>query len=945
VGFQNVGNRVGLRNNHFVARGGESLSFFERYFGELTDGENQVCCPFHNDTRPSAHVNTEKGLFHCKVCDLGISEAVFTKKLLNMGYKDALKFIDELGKNERTWEAEKNAFLYRDESVQAAKDLGVSDTVIEELELGYMQQGLFSIPVKVYGAIMDTRTIYPKGTTFPNGKPKKVISEEKTGNNILPFDRWIHDTRPTLLCAGEKDMMAARSNGFNAITFTHGEGSFPVLYASQFRDRKVYVVYDNDDAGRDGAIECAVRLKEAGAIPYVVTGHHSVCTEKGEDIHDFFMKYNGTANDLKAILTKAVPFSEEEYQKERTRLVPLVRLIEAVEGQYTNQYISSRVQTTATFDDIYKIPEFVEFEKITEHEGMLTKGDKRYWSLDSSNLDEVLYLMDSNIKKDEQLKNLKKLIYLGTEKGVTVRIKSQVEVFKAAVSDDLEKESEQTESPIDLVVYSIGKRLESGQKYRVTYKAIPHPLQAQKVVGIVSKVEESDNSVNAFKVNEGVLESMKVFQVQEGQTVEEKIEQIYQKAKGFAGAQLRKQIYLANEFFFHTPLHFQFFGEKTKAILDVMIIGEPRSGKSKTSKSMIDMYELGIITSLKTSTEAGLIGGSDKSNGGFKTKIGVIPRNHKGAVVLEEFSGAPERFISSMTEIRSSNKLRINRVNGTLVMDCMVRMLSISNPKVVGGYQKTLHDYPDGVEVLRDLIGANEDIARYDYFLLVDKPKGKELVNPKTRTQPAYDKQSYMNRIRWIWSRKPEQIVFEPHIEDYLISQADRLTEIFGDHLNIFGTEAWEKLARVSVATAATVCAFDETGEKLLINEEHINYAYEFLKSCYDNDLFRFKEYVDRENKYVTVDDLGIAHLQSVYDTNSVAITQLEQYSTISRAQFAGLSGLSNDDCNKLLSQLTTSAMIRHVGKGDIQPTQRFRRSMRQIEKHSVRLQKVGDVL
>ncbi len=48
---------------------------------------------------------------------------------------------------------------------------------------------------------------------------------------------------------------------------------------------------------------------------------------------------------------------------------------------------------------------------------------------------------------------------------------------------------------------------------------------------------------------------------------------------------------------------------------------------------------------------------------------------------MEEFSGARPDFIKTMTDIRSSNELRLSRVSGELIVPCKLRMITISNPR------------------------------------------------------------------------------------------------------------------------------------------------------------------------------------------------------------------------------------------------------------------------
>ena len=52
------------------------MEYFKKYFNEVEDKnwldeEVKVCCPFHDDSRPSASINTSKNLFHCWVCNIG----------------------------------------------------------------------------------------------------------------------------------------------------------------------------------------------------------------------------------------------------------------------------------------------------------------------------------------------------------------------------------------------------------------------------------------------------------------------------------------------------------------------------------------------------------------------------------------------------------------------------------------------------------------------------------------------------------------------------------------------------------------------------------------------------------------------------------------------------------------------------------------------------------
>lgn len=50
-------------------------------------------CPFHGEKTPSFHVNAEQGYFHCFGCGAGGDVITFIRKIENLDYIDAVKFL------------------------------------------------------------------------------------------------------------------------------------------------------------------------------------------------------------------------------------------------------------------------------------------------------------------------------------------------------------------------------------------------------------------------------------------------------------------------------------------------------------------------------------------------------------------------------------------------------------------------------------------------------------------------------------------------------------------------------------------------------------------------------------------------------------------------------------------------------------------------------------
>ena len=83
------------------------MIFFQNYFPDVDfdnandNNEVAVNCPFPHhaggveyfETIPSAHINVEKNVFHCKVCGQQHSESGFVKEKLGVSYGAAIKLI------------------------------------------------------------------------------------------------------------------------------------------------------------------------------------------------------------------------------------------------------------------------------------------------------------------------------------------------------------------------------------------------------------------------------------------------------------------------------------------------------------------------------------------------------------------------------------------------------------------------------------------------------------------------------------------------------------------------------------------------------------------------------------------------------------------------------------------------------------------------------------
>jgi adenylate kinase family enzyme len=367
----------------------------------------------------------------------------------------------------------------------------------------------------------------------------------------------------------------------------------------------------------------------------------------------------------------------------------------------------------------------------------------------------------------------------------------------------------------------------------------------------------------------------------------------------------------------------------------MIIVGESRTGKSSTADILRQTYGLGCFTSLagNSATIPGLVGGSNKTASGYQTRAGIIPQNHKGLIIFEEFGKSNQNIIKELTDIRSSNEVRITRVSGTITLPAMVRMMSLTNPKNINGQIKSIASYPNGIAVLTDLVETAEDIARYDLIVILSE-RGNAQIDPLWEPDSPLDTQLYRDRIRWVWSRTADQINITKDVALYVINRSNEINKELEGHIKIFGTEAWKKITRLSVAIAGYLASSDESFENIVVTKDHVDFAIEYMLELYDNQTFKLKEYIHYEKQYTEIDEEGQQLLQNLYDKFPMLIIQLEQHSEANKNVLTGATGYTADELNKALNALAKGLFIKFSNYNVI-PTERFRLGLAKLERNT----------
>ncbi|NCC55427.1 MAG: toprim domain-containing protein [Erysipelotrichia bacterium] len=315
----------------------------------LKTGEQNLC-PFphkHSKTgkkylekTPSSGIN-EGGAFNCFVCGRGYTdEDWFTSAFLNCSYKQAGKF-NKMLKDTRMFLPQKLKWKTHQDNLkeelkdhsssiyQYLKELDLLD-LIEDARLGLYQNRL-TLPYFYKGQVINLLQF------CPGEVPKYRNSKPSITGIVAATKRFSKSEDYILITAGEKDMLVATKNGFNAVSILGGEKAKPYYYKNIFRNKKVYIAYDNDTAGKEGAFDLAeylykvtknIKILNVMDIYNELEGDlTTVAKEDKEDLTDFFIKYKKTDIDLWNIIENA-----NWYQPPALENQNVLKLIQDVQG-------------------------------------------------------------------------------------------------------------------------------------------------------------------------------------------------------------------------------------------------------------------------------------------------------------------------------------------------------------------------------------------------------------------------------------------------------------------------------------------------------------------------------------------------------------------------------------------------------------------------------------
>jgi hypothetical protein len=855
---------------------------------KFREGRNSdVWCCFHKERKGESLSLDAKGKWFCHSCQAGggnilqfyaerykLSQVEASRELFDryvhplVDEKVIRKFTRQLGDTP-------SAFVY------IVKQRLVEKNAVSRFKIGWNGTRITFPVYNEYGLCVNVRMYDPLAKK--KNRPKVINYSERSEKNgeqrsfgspamLWPLEvlyQCKQHGKQLVICEGEFDCLLLNSLGIPAVTSTSGSSAWPQQYNKMFQDMDVVMCYDNDEpdritktrAGEEGEKKI---IENIGSLVFSLRKLRIPSTE----IKDV----TGWARANRGMRTRAgwlreIEKSEiivENRKNAQKDLPPLqVPLAQASEASWYNRPITVKAICIGKDLAPYMLPRKYNVScskpEPCDKCPVRLMGEKSLSCEIDPKDPKVLELVDKTSSQIEQ--------ELLNENGISPECGGKIEIEKAFNLEQLvltpALDTGDTHAYVTRSAYLVGHGLVPNRTYNFTGVTVPHPSDQHATHLFVGKDAVQDE-IETFKLDEktnGLLR--KIFAVRPGRQLMDHLNQLADwQSRHITKIKARPDLHLAIDLVYHSVPAMRFNNEEIpRAMLDVLIIGDTRCGKGYVAERLNKFYGFGEVASGENCTFAGLIGGLQQDNKRWMVTWGLIPMNHNRLVIIDEASSLTEKDIGHMSRVRSEGIAEINKIRREQVV-ANTRLVWLSNPR--SGHQLMGGKYNSGVESIKELMGANEDISRFDFAMTVAKnevsPEIINAVNPKEDNSDLekYPHSAARKLVLWAWSRTKDQIVFTEQAIREVISLAIRLGNKYSSAIPLVQAENIRiKIAKIAAAVAARVYSSDVKGEKLIIKSEHVKFVGDFLEMVYDKPSMGYDNFSKLAQVSAKIEDIS----------------------------------------------------------------------------------------
>lgn len=837
----------------------EQMGVAVQFVSESQD-EVLVSCPFHADKKPSCSVSLTKKVFKCHSAGCGQDGdfVTFMARATDRPRRLVTELLERRYGLRRTIDSiPRDAVEKYHRDLMRAKPLlaslyerGIDDAAIRKYRLGRIQSRIVIPIFDEFGECLNLRKYLPGA---PSGEKFKNLSG-RGDMRLFPVDQFVF--KEIVICGGELKAIATamrmNPHGIGAVTSTGGEGSWKPEFTEKIVGKSIYVCNDIDDAGVHATEHLCARL--LAHVPFLAALSLPLDREKYPrgDLSDYWGLEKKTDQDFLILLRSAKRWDKPTPTTDgRVLDVVDVEFIEMTKPEYTTKRIRVEAMISAIVESPYAVPHTI---------ACACNRDQEFCSMCP-----VFYARGDNenkvtLKVDAEspailsmvaapMKSQREAIRhgLGIPPCKTVRFTALdwYTIEEIRISPKIEMTSRASDS-VTQPAFVVGHGLELNETYALSGRPLPHPKN-QQIVLLCSERRAVQDALSTFSIRARDHSELSQFRPRAWtlESIHAKLESLYADLEtNVTRIFCRRQMHLAADLCFHSPLLMKFDGQIIKAWTEVLILGDSSQGKSEMTTRLMEHYGVGARVDCKNASAAGLLGGLQNIGNRWMISWGVIPHHDRRLVILEELKGASVEVISRLTEMRSTGIASTDKIEKRRT-HARTRLLAISNPR----RDVPISSYSFGLEAVKELIGSLEDIRRFDLALIVASSQIDTVVlNKLTSNRPVVSHEHMSDACRtlilWAWTRTPDQVKFTNDATECVTHRAIELSSKFTEAVPLIDKGSTRlKVARLASALAARTFSTNGDEESILVRREHVDYVCNFIDAVYSSAVFGYEEF------------------------------------------------------------------------------------------------------
>lgn len=911
------------------------------------NGDIDAHCPLHNDRRRSAVINFEEGVWYCNTEGIGGSlddlverrdEWVDPPKNGAVRIKNGkTKAPEELPTEAMIagWKAALQGDMVAFDDLKVTR--GLWTKTADYYDLGWDRSAQsYTIPVRdASGKLINVRRYQIRP---PAGRRKIWGVSGHNAPALFPLSALAKarkDKDPSIIiCEGELDAIICNQYNFRAITRTSAARTWKAEWSKMFEGLIVYICHDCDTAGQAANRKVARSVARYAKEVRIIKLPYPITDKAGKDLTDWWIEHDADREAFRRLREEAVTFDEATGEEAETVDPSAAAVLDAFDSRRVGKPLSLTVTVKGRREPGYSVPRKVEF-RCTQDAGQ--KCEICPMKAEGGEIDRVIAGHDPTIlEMVDSTKNqisdvLRRTVGIPKCPKLNIRVSEHqaVEVLYARPSVDHSNGGGSADYK-NIKLTSVGRHDTSpNQTIRVVGALHPDPRK-QLNEFLTWDLSRLETSLDRFEADPETLRELARFRPAEGQRPLAKLREVADDlAHHVTHIYGRPELHAAMDLVFHSAVGFDFDGKRVaRGWLELLVVGDTRTGKSEAATRLTRHYGAGEVVSCESASFAGILGGLQQygSNKEWAITWGSIPINDRRLVVLDEISGLSPEDIGAMSSVRSSGIAELTKIQQERTY-ARTRLIWLGNPR-----NGRMSDYTYGVQAIKPLIGNPEDIARFDLAMSVasDDVPSSEINRAHEYGHQRYSREAAAMLLRWVWSRTPEQVVWDKGAERAVYDAAEDLGKRYvEDPPLIQAANVREKVARVAVALAARLFSTDARADSIIVTKAHVRGAVQFIDRLYSMEGFGYAEQSDEVISDRRAAEDNVERAIKFLQTKPQLIKFLRSQGKFRRQDLEEIMDIDREEANAHISQLYELRMV-YKDKGDVKLTATLHKLLRE---------------